>query len=95
MATAEFVTRIQRIPGIGPWTAQYIALRALNDADAFPHADLILLRAAALPGETLDPATLLALAERWRPWRAYAVLLLWRHHGASLVNAKTSTATGD
>lgn len=95
MATAEFVTRIQQIPGIGPWTAQYIALRALNDADAFPHADLILLRAAALPGETLDPAALLALAERWRPWRAYAVLLLWRHHGARAVNSRTSTETGD
>lgn len=95
MATAEFVTRIQQIPGIGPWTAQYIALRALNDADAFPHADLILLRAAALPGETLDPAALLALAERWRPWRAYAVLLLWRHHGARAAAARNSIATGD
>ena len=95
MATAEFVTRIQQIPGIGPWTAQYIALRALNDADAFPHADLILLRAAARPGEMLDPAALLALAERWRPWRAYAVLLLWRHHGARAAAARNSIATGD
>jgi len=95
MATADFVTRIQQIPGIGPWTAQYIALRALNDADAFPHADLILLRAAALPGEALDPAALLALAERWRPWRAYAVLLLWRHHAEGAATARISTLTGD
>ncbi len=95
MATAQFVTRIQQIPGIGPWTAQYIALRALNDADAFPHADLILLRAAALPGETLDPAALLALAERWRPWRAYAVLLLWRHHADGAATARIPTVTGD
>lgn len=95
MATADFVARIQQIPGIGPWTAQYIALRALNDADAFPHADLILLRAAALPGETLDPAALLALAERWRPWRAYAVLLLWRHHANVTATARTSPVTGD
>ncbi len=95
MATADFVARIQQIPGIGPWTAQYIALRALNDADAFPHADLILLRAAALPGETLDPAALLALAERWRPWRAYAVLLLWRHHGRATSTARIANPKGD
>jgi AraC family transcriptional regulator of adaptative response / DNA-3-methyladenine glycosylase II len=81
--TTAFVARIQKTPGIGPWTAQYIALRALNDADAFPHSDLILLRAAARPDETLSPAALLALAERWRPWRAYAVLLLWRHYAHS------------
>ncbi|MDO8273583.1 MAG: DNA-3-methyladenine glycosylase 2 family protein, partial [Gammaproteobacteria bacterium] len=72
--------RIVQIPGIGPWTAQYVALRALNDPDAFPHADLILLRAAALPDETLTPAQLLQRAEKWRPWRAYVVMLLWRHY---------------
>jgi len=80
MATEEFVERITRIPGIGPWTAQYIALRALNDPDAFPHSDLILLRAAAGDGETLTPKQLLAKSERWRPWRAYVVMLLWRHY---------------
>lgn len=86
MDTPAFVERIVKIPGIGPWTAQYIALRALNDPDAFPHADLILLRAAALPGETLTPAQLLQRAEKWRPWRAYVVMLLWRHYavGAGL-----------
>ncbi len=80
MVTEEFVERITRIPGIGPWTAQYIALRALNDPDAFPHSDLILLRAAAADGETLTPKQLLIRAERWRPWRAYVVMLLWRHY---------------
>ncbi|MES3009051.1 MAG: AlkA N-terminal domain-containing protein [Pseudomonadota bacterium] len=80
MDTPAFTERILRIPGIGPWTAQYIALRALNDPDAFPHADLILLRAAALPGETLTPAQLLLRSEQWRPWRAYVVMLLWRHY---------------
>ena len=86
MDTPAFVERIVRIPGIGPWTAQYIALRALNDPDAFPHADLILLRAAAPPGETLTPAQLLQRSEQWRPWRAYVVMLLWRHYavGAGL-----------
>lgn len=83
MDCAAFLDRVQQIPGIGPWTAQYIALRALNDPDAFPHSDLILLRAAALPGETLTPAALLHHAERWRPWRGYAVMMLWRHYALS------------
>lgn len=83
MATAQFVERITRISGIGPWTAQYIALRALNDPDAFPHSDLILLRAAAADDETLTPGQLLAKAERWRPWRAYVVMLLWRHYATA------------
>lgn len=81
MTTDEFVAAVTRIPGIGPWTAQYIALRALNDPDAFPHADLVLLRAAAGEGETLSPAQLLERSRAWRPWRAYSVMLLWRHAG--------------
>jgi len=79
MTTDEFVAGVTRIPGIGPWTAQYIALRALNDPDAFPHADLVLLRAAAGEGEVLTPAQLLERSNAWRPWRAYSVMLLWRH----------------
>lgn len=81
MSTDEFVETITRIPGIGPWTAQYVALRALNDPDAFPHADLVLLRSAAREGETLTPAQLLKRSNAWRPWRAYSVMLLWRHAG--------------
>lgn len=73
-----FVQQFCEIKGIGEWTAQYVAMRALSDPDAFPHSDLILLRAAAQPGETLTPKMLLTRAEAWRPWRAYAVLLLWR-----------------
>lgn len=80
MSTAQFVERSTQIPGIGPWTAQYIALRALNDPDAFPHADLILLRAAAQPGETLSARQLLERSQAWRPWRAYVVMLLWREY---------------
>lgn len=76
----EFVKRICEIKGIGEWTAHYIALRVLNDPDAFPHSDLILRRAAAEPGATLTPKALLARAEGWRPWRAYAVILLWKHY---------------
>jgi AraC family transcriptional regulator of adaptative response / DNA-3-methyladenine glycosylase II len=65
--------RLLALPGIGPWTADYIAMRALRDPDAFPAADLVLLK--ALGG--LTPAKALARAETWRPWRAYAVLHLW------------------
>lgn len=81
MTTEAFVERIIQIPGIGPWTAQYIALRALNDPDAFPDADLILLRAAATPGGSLTPKQLQERSHAWRPWRAYAVMLLWREYG--------------
>ncbi len=79
LETGEFVRQICEIKGIGEWTAHYIALRVLNDPDAFPHSDLILRRAAAKKEETLTPRMLLQQAERWRPWRAYAVILLWKH----------------
>ncbi len=63
------------LPGIGEWTAQYIALRCLSWPDAFPHTDLIIRR--AYPG--LTPRQLLAAAQRWRPWRGYATLHLWKN----------------
>jgi AraC family transcriptional regulator of adaptative response / DNA-3-methyladenine glycosylase II len=62
------------LPGIGEWTAQYIALRCLSWPDAFPHTDLIIRR--AFPGQT--PQQVLTAAESWRPWRGYATLHLWR-----------------
>jgi AraC family transcriptional regulator, regulatory protein of adaptative response / DNA-3-methyladenine glycosylase II len=74
----EFVARWTALPGIGAWTAHYIALRALSHPDAFPADDLILRRAAAAPGETLGAKALTARAEAWRPWRGYAVMHLWR-----------------
>jgi len=76
----EFVSRWTQLPGIGAWTAHYIAMRALGHADAFPAADLV-LRKAVSPGETLAARELQAMAEAWRPWRAYAVLHLWRGSG--------------
>lgn len=66
------IEALQAIPGIGPWTAQYIAMRALRDPDAFPHTDLGLLKATEL-----RPRDLLARSQAWRPWRAYAALHLW------------------
>jgi AraC family transcriptional regulator of adaptative response / DNA-3-methyladenine glycosylase II len=69
---------LMRLPGIGPWTAQYIAMRALRWPDAFPGTDLMLLRAARLNAKQLH-----ARAESWRPWRAYATHYLWQSLGAS------------
>jgi len=86
--TEDFVENICRIKGIGEWTAHYIALRVLSDPNAFPYSDLILRRAAAKKGETLSPKELLAIAEVWKPWRAYAVILLWKHYQQSVRDKK-------
>jgi AraC family transcriptional regulator, regulatory protein of adaptative response / DNA-3-methyladenine glycosylase II len=72
-----FVARWTALPGIGPWTAHYIALRALSHPDAFPAEDLVLRRVAG-DGAPLSARALLARAEGWRPWRGYAVMHLWR-----------------
>ena len=74
---AQLLTRFTSIKGIGDWTAHYVAMRTLGDPDAFPAADLVLLRTAG-EGKTLTPAALLKRAEAWRPWRAYAAMVLWR-----------------
>ncbi len=74
----EFVERWVALPGIGEWTAHYMAMRALSHPDAFPAADLILRRAAAGDGPELSTKALTAMAEAWRPWRAYTVMHLWR-----------------
>jgi AraC family transcriptional regulator of adaptative response / DNA-3-methyladenine glycosylase II len=65
------------VPGIGPWTADYIALRALGDRDAFPAGDLGIRRGARALGLPDDARGLEARAERWRPWRRYAAHHLW------------------
>ena len=75
---AEFVASWTSLPGIGAWTAHYIAMRALSDPDAFPAADLILRRAVTPDRVAVSTRALEQMAERWRPWRAYAVLHLWR-----------------
>lgn len=71
---AETLERFMAIAGIGPWTAQYVAMRALRDADAFPHSDLALMKVL---GQT-RPKAMIAAAEGWRPYRAYAALLCWK-----------------
>jgi AraC family transcriptional regulator of adaptative response / DNA-3-methyladenine glycosylase II len=74
---AQAVSRLKSLAGIGDWTAQYIAMRALREPDAFPAGDIGLLRALATDAGRPTPAELLARAESWRPWRAYAALHLW------------------
>jgi AraC family transcriptional regulator of adaptative response / DNA-3-methyladenine glycosylase II len=69
-----FRRRLCEIPGVGEWTAQYVAMRALGEPDAFPASDLVLLRAAGAK----TPKELEKRAEAWRPWRAYAALHLWQ-----------------
>jgi AraC family transcriptional regulator of adaptative response / DNA-3-methyladenine glycosylase II len=65
---------LRALPGVGEWTAQYIAMRALSWPDAFPHTDLGVMKAL---GET-GARRVLATGEAWRPWRAYAVMHLWQ-----------------
>ncbi|MGA9524129.1 MAG: DNA-3-methyladenine glycosylase 2 family protein, partial [Myxococcaceae bacterium] len=72
----EFVERFVAIPGIGPWTAHYVAMRALSHPDAFPAGDLVVRRVLG-GGEPISEREAEARSEAWRPWRAYAVLHLW------------------
>ena len=74
----DFAARWVALPGIGPWTAQYIAMRALGHPDAFPAEDLVLQKTLPGDGSRLTARALSARAEAWRPWRAYAVIHLWR-----------------
>jgi len=84
----DFLTRVCEIPGIGKWTAQYVAMRALGEPDAFPSGDLGLLRALA----SRSPRDLEQRAEAWRPWRAYACMYLWTSCGAGSQPAAASQA---
>jgi AraC family transcriptional regulator of adaptative response / DNA-3-methyladenine glycosylase II len=71
------IARLDALPGIGRWTAQVIAMRALRQPDAFPDRDLGIVRALERAGVGRAPEEILRRAERWRPWRAYAALHLW------------------
>lgn len=75
--SASPVDRLRELPGFGDWTAQYVAMRALHEPDAFPASDVGLQRASAVAGRRPTAPELLARAEAWRPWRAYAALHLW------------------
>ena len=76
VASEHFVSQICQIKGIGPWTQNYMRLRVVKDPDAFPHSDWVVLK-------QLDttPARALRQSEEWRPWRAYALMHIWRLAG--------------
>lgn len=76
---AEAVARLKGLRGVGEWTAQYIAMRALREPDAMPHGDIGLLRALDSGAGRPTPRELLARSVAWSPWRAYATLHLWAH----------------
>jgi len=83
------LSAIRALPGIGAWTAEYIAMRALGEPDAFPSGDLVARRMTGV----LNTRELDDRSEAWRPWRAYAVMLLWQ--GASDDRARSPRSSGD
>ncbi len=83
----QTIGRLMALPGVGPWTASYIALRALGDPDAFPATDLGLRHAVERLGRPTDPRSMAGIAEAWRPWRGYAALHLW----SSLTSSRIET----
>ncbi len=73
----DAMEELRSIEGVGDWTAQYVAMRALNEPDAFPAGDLGLRRAVSHVDRIVTAAALARRAEAWRPWRAYAAMWLW------------------
>jgi AraC family transcriptional regulator of adaptative response / DNA-3-methyladenine glycosylase II len=76
---AEAERRLTALPGIGAWTGGYVALRALGDPDIFLPTDVGVRRGAAALGLPDGARELDNRADRWRPWRSYALMRLWRH----------------
>jgi len=77
----EVERQLLGLRGVGPWTASYVAMRALGDPDAFLPTDLGVRHAVSRLGHSDDRRSVAALAERWRPWRAYATQHLWASLG--------------
>jgi 3-methyladenine DNA glycosylase/8-oxoguanine DNA glycosylase len=86
----EFLSRLRELPGIGDWTAQYIAMRALGEPDAFPSSDLGLFHATGIH----QPRQLEQRSQVWRPWRAYAAMYLWQgvSHAEHVLHANRKPA---
>ena len=88
---AQTVARLRALSGIGQWSAQYIAMRALAWPDAFPHTDLGVMKAL---GER-DPRRVLAASDAWRPWRAYAAMHLWAAYRRKIIIQGEDNGTPD
>jgi AraC family transcriptional regulator of adaptative response / DNA-3-methyladenine glycosylase II len=84
--------RLLALPGIGPWTADYVAMRALRDPDAFLPSDLGVRNALRQLGQDSRPLAAERLAEGWRPYRAYALQHLWAQLGAAGPAKRIGTA---
>lgn len=81
------------VPGIGPWTAQYVAMRGLSEKDAFPSSDLGVLKALSDDdGALITKRRAEEIAEAWRPYRAYAAVVLWRHPDGKAAKPRRRTA---
>ncbi|HMD44875.1 MAG TPA: AlkA N-terminal domain-containing protein [Acidimicrobiales bacterium] len=89
---AELRARLSAIRGVGPWTVEYVAMRALGDPDAFMPTDLGIRRSLRHLGQSDRPSAAAALSERWRPWRAYAMAHLWAQPTAGAVPTPTRKA---
>jgi len=84
------IRRLCELPGIGPWTAEYIALRGFGEADAFPAADIGLLKAPLWGSDGMTARELLRRSEKWRPWRAYAAVHIWHNYTDLSAQAKVA-----
>ncbi|WP_460528763.1 DNA-3-methyladenine glycosylase 2 family protein [Flindersiella endophytica] len=88
---ADAMKQLLALPGVGPWTAEYVALRGLGDPDAFPGTDLGIRHSLVSLGIPDDPATITALATRWKPLRSYAAQHLWTYRPDSPAGAERKT----
>ncbi len=84
----DAIDQLRNLDGIGPWTAQYIAMRVLRETDAFPAGDVALQRIVATDGIRPSERELLLRSEPWRPWRSYATLYIWMSESLA-ENSKT------
>lgn len=86
----QTAAKLLELPGIGPWTAGYIAMRALNDPDGWPVGDLVLRNSLGVDAKTLEKRS-----EAWRPWRAYAAMTLWGTSGLNKTGTTTNSKSED
>lgn len=84
LPSEEFMARLTALPGIGPWTAGYLAMRVLGNPDILLSTDLVILQSAAAMGMPATTKTLAAYSARWAPWRSYAGMHLWRNRPAQI-----------
>jgi len=90
----EFTARLVALPGVGPWTAGYLAMRVLGNPDVLLDTDLVVLQSAARRGLPATRRSIAQYGERWAPWRSYATMHLWRARSARVENPGAATIDG-